>query len=329
VSGVVVRDLSVDYRGGYKAVHAVRKVSFEIAPGQMLGLVGESGSGKSTVAFALMGLAADARIMSGTARIGAQEYDLTVPGATAALRGRGMAMIFQDPLLSLNPVFTIGAHLKEVLQVCLPQGDRKLWREMAQDALAKVKLSDPKRRLDQYPHELSGGMRQRVVIAMALLSKPTLLIADEPTTALDVTVEAQVMREICELRDNIGCSVLLITHSLGLVNQYCDQLAVLYSGEILETGNVDDVAKNPGHPYTQRLLNCEVMLDQLRLQKVEDNRFNVIAGKLPDPRQVLPGCIFEPRCDVAFAECKTTRPPSYVVNSKPSHLAHCLKLRQK
>jgi peptide/nickel transport system ATP-binding protein len=329
VSGVVVHDLSVDYRGGYETVHAVRRVSLEIAQGQMLGLVGESGSGKSTVAFALMGLAADAHIMSGTATIGAQEFDLTLPGSTAALRGRGMAMIFQDPLLSLNPVFTIGAHLREVLRVRLPQGDRKLWQEMAEDALAKVKLSDPKRRLDQYPHELSGGMRQRVVIAMALLSKPTLLIADEPTTALDVTVEAQVMREICELRDSIGCSVLLITHSLGLVNQYCDQLAVLYSGEILETGKVNDVAKNPGHPYTQRLLDCEVTLDQPRMHNVEDNRFKVIAGKLPDPRRELAGCIFEPRCDVAFADCKAINPPSYVVNGVPDHRAHCLKLREK
>ena len=325
---VSIRNLSVDYQSPGGTAHALRDISFNIGKGEMLGLVGESGSGKSTVAFALMGLLANnARIVSGRADIAGRAYDLTKKNATAELRGRKLAMIFQDPMLSLNPVFTIGAHLLEVLRRIMPDADRRTRLAAAEDALAKVKLSDPRRRLGQYPHELSGGMRQRVVIAMALLVQPTLLIADEPTTALDVTVEAQIMREIIDLRDRLECSVLLITHSLGVVTKYCDRIAVLYAGERLESGTVEAVRESVGHPYTRLLLDCEVPLERERSPKVAENRFTVISGDLPDPRQRPPGCIFKDRCDVAFEDCQTIIPPDYAVAGASDHQARCLRLR--
>lgn len=325
---ISVRNLSVDYQSSGGTAHALRDISFDIGKGEMLGLVGESGSGKSTVAFALMGLLANnAKVVSGRADIAGNSYDLTRKNATASLRGRKLAMIFQDPMLSLNPVFTIGAHLLEVLRQIMPEADKQTKLAAAEDALAKVKLSDPKGRLQQYPHELSGGMRQRVVIAMALLVQPTLLIADEPTTALDVTVEAQIMREIIDLRDRLECSVLLITHSLGVVTKYCDRIAVLYAGERLESGTVEAVRESVGHPYTRLLLDCEVPLERERSPKVAENRFTVISGDLPDPRQRPPGCIFKDRCDVAFEDCRTIIPPDYAVAGASDHRARCLRLR--
>lgn len=329
MTGVAIRNLSVAFRAPGGLIHAVRDVSVEVEPGRMLGLVGESGSGKSTVAFAIMGLlAGNAAVSSGQAEIGGQRFDLTRRDSTAALRGRGMAMIFQDPLLSLNPVFRIRSHLLEVLRRCAPALDRKSHLEMAESALAQSGMSQPRLRLGQYPHELSGGMRQRVVIAMALLARPTLLIADEPTTALDVTVEAQVMREVCKLRDTIGCSVLLITHSLGLVSQYCDQLAVLYAGERLEAGQVVDVQNHPGHPYTRMLMGCEVSMDTARDHVPRNNLFKVIGGELPNPRHRLPGCIFRTRCDVAMPECATTVPSDRTVEGRGGHLARCLQVSE-
>jgi ABC-type dipeptide/oligopeptide/nickel transport system ATPase component len=203
---VSIRNLSVDYHASSGTAHALRDISFDIGKGEMLGLVGESGSGKSTVAFALMGLLANnARVVSGHAEIASQGYDLTKRNATASLRGRSLAMIFQDPMLSLNPVFTIGAHLLEVLRQIMPAADRKTRLAAAEDALAKVKLSDPRRRLGQYPHELSGGMRQRVVIAMALLVKPTLLIADEPTSTSPSRRRSCARSSTCATGSNVRC----------------------------------------------------------------------------------------------------------------------------
>ena len=239
MSGGAITGLNIDFATKAGIHHAVRNVSLAAGPGRILGLVGESGSGKSTVALALMGLlAANARVTSGTLQLGADRFDLAQPQATAALRGRRMAMIFQDPFASLNPVFSIFAHLNEVLSRRSPDVTGNARRQAAVDALAAVGIDRPEVRLTQYPHELSGGMRQRVAIAMALLARPDLLIADEPTTALDATVEAQVMKEICGLRDRIGCSILLITHSLGLVAEHCDDIAVMYAGELVEQGSV-------------------------------------------------------------------------------------------
>ena len=327
MSGAAITGLSIEFatKGGIH--HAVRNVSLAAGSGRILGLVGESGSGKSTVALALMGLlAANARVTTGTLQLGGDRYDLAHPQATAALRGRRMAMIFQDPFASLNPVFSIFAHLNEVMTRRSPELAGEARRQTAIDALAAVGIDRPAVRLTQYPHELSGGMRQRVAIAMALLARPDLLIADEPTTALDATVEAQVMKEICGLRDRIGCSILLITHSLGLVAEHCDDIAVMYAGELVEQGSVKAVAANPGHPYTRALLACEVTIDAPRGADARQNRFKMIPGDLPDPFDLPSGCIYRTRCDIAIADCARIVPPPVEVGGDAAHQARCIRV---
>jgi len=242
------------------------------------------------------------------------------------LRGIRMAMIFQDPFASLNPVFSIRAHLNEVLSRRSPDVTGDARRQTAVDALAVVGIDRPEVRLTQYPHELSGGMRQRVAIAMALLARPDLLIADEPTTALDATVEAQVMKEICGLRDRIGCSILLITHSLGLVAEHCDDIAVMYAGELVEQGSVKAVAANPGHPYTRALLACEVTIDAARGADARQSRFRMIPGDLPDPFDPPSGCIYRTRCDIAIADCARIVPPPVEVGGDAAHRARCIRV---
>ena len=327
MSGAAISGLNVDFATQAGVHHAVRNIDLKAGPGRILGLVGESGSGKSTVALALMGLlAANARVTSGALQLGADRYDLARPQATAPLRGQRMAMIFQDPFASLNPVFSVRAHLGEVLTRRSPElaGDDR--HQAAIDALAAVGIDRPEVRVTQYPHELSGGMRQRVVIAMALLARPDLLIADEPTTALDATVEAQVMKEICGLRDRIGCSILVITHSLGLVAEYCDDIAVMYAGELVEQGSVKAVAANPGHPYTRALLACEVTIDAPRGADARQSRFRVIAGDLPDPFNPPSGCIYRTRCDIAIEDCARIVPPPVEVGGNAAHWARCIRV---
>lgn len=316
--------LCIDFATPAGIAHAVRDVSIGTEVGRIMGIVGESGSGKSSIGLALLGLLANnARVTSGALTIGNERFDLTRAGATSKLRGRRLAMIFQDPLSSLNPVFSIRSHLFEILRRDPSGLERGRWQVSAVEALAAVGIDRPRERLDQYPHELSGGMRQRVVIAMALLARPQLLIADEPTTALDVTVEAQVMAEIRKLRDTIGCTVFFITHSLGLVAQHCDDIAVLYSGEMVEQGRVCAVAEAPGHPYTLALLSCEVTIDQARGPNARNNRFRVVPGELPDPRYRATGCIFRGRCEFAFEPCATVIPPDYPASGDPNHVARC------
>ena len=327
MSGAAISALNVEFATKRGIHHAVRNVGIEIGPGRILGLVGESGSGKSTVALALMGLlAANARVVSGGLQLGTDGFDLARPEATAALRGRRMAMIFQDPFTALNPVFPVRAHLYEVLSRRAPDLAGAAKRQAAIDALDAVGIDRPELRLTQYPHELSGGMRQRVAIAMALLARPDLLIADEPTTALDATVEAQVMAEICSLRDRIGCSILLITHSLGLVAQYCDDIAVMYAGEIVEQGAVAPVAAAAGHPYTRALLACEVAIDTPRGGDARQNRFRMIPGDLPDPMRLPAGCIYRARCNIAIADCAAIVPPPVQVDGDPRHSARCIRV---
>jgi oligopeptide/dipeptide ABC transporter ATP-binding protein len=330
MSGAAISNLSIDFatKGGLH--HAVRDVGLSAGPRRILGLVGESGSGKSTVALALMGLlAANAKVNAGQLLLGSDSYDLARPQATQALRGIRMAMIFQDPFASLNPVFSIQAHLNEVLTRRSPELGGEARRAAAAEALAQVGIDRPGVRLGQYPHELSGGMRQRVAIAMALLARPDLLIADEPTTALDATVEAQVMQQICALRDRIGCSILLITHSLGLVAQYCDDIAVMYAGELVEQGKVAQVAADPGHPYTRALLACEVTIDAPRGADARANRFRVIPGDLPDPFHLPEGCIYRARCDRAIPDCATIVPPPVPVHGDPTQLARCIRVNER
>jgi peptide/nickel transport system ATP-binding protein len=328
MSEISIRDLSIDFVGQGAPVHAVRGAALDIPEAQILGLVGESGSGKSTVAMSLLGLLApNARVLSGTLSLLGAEYAIADRSALQPLRGRDLAMVFQDPIASLNPVFTIGTHLDEVLRRRDGSLGRSQRAQMAADALATVGIDRPAARLAQHAHELSGGMRQRVVIAMALIARPKLLIADEPTTALDVGVEAQVMTQLCKLREEIGCSILLITHSLGLVTRYCDRVSVMYAGEIIERGAVREVAQHAGHPYTSELFACDVEIDAPRATRPIEARFEVIKGELPNLRAFPPGCVFEPRCPVAKPECRQGRPRMYPVSSAESQEARCILLR--
>ena len=313
---VEIEHLTVRFATPRGEVAGLRDLSLSIGAGRIIGLVGESGSGKSTAALALLGLlAANARVASGRLRLGGQDYDLAQPGATAGLRGRGIAMVFQDPFTALNPVFTVRAHLAEALARRAPDLVGRPRDTVMVDALASVGFPAPETSLGLYPHQLSGGMRQRVAIAMALLARPDLLIADEPTTALDATVEAQVMAQILSLRDRIGCSVLLITHSLGLVAEYCDDVAVLYAGEGVEAGAVARVAPAARHPYARALLACEVGIDTALSPGA---RFRIIPGDLPDLATLPQGCIYAPRCPRATAVCGTAPP---TVTFAPGHWA--------
>lgn len=313
-----IKGLSVSFATAAGEVAGLRDLSLDLGAGRILGLVGESGSGKSTAALALLGLlATNARVTAGELQLDGQCYDLTQPAATAPLRGRTIAMVFQDPFTSLNPAFSVRAHLAEALLRCEPDLPRKEAQARMVEALASVGFSDPESRLARYPHQLSGGMRQRVAIAMALLARPALLIADEPTTALDATIEAQVMAQILALRDRIGCAVLLITHSLGLVAKYCDDVAVLYAGELVESGPVSRIASQARHPYARALMSCEVGIDEpLR----EGARFGIIKGELPDLTALPPGCIYAPRCPRAGPVCEA--PPQAELLG-PGHIVRC------
>ena len=323
---IALTGLSVDFLSrGEAPVPALRDVSLTIPPRSIVGLVGESGSGKSTVAMALMGLLApNAQLRGGQLAIGLRLIDCADTAALSGLRGRDLAMIFQDPAASLNPVFTIGAHLHEVLRRRAPEADRAERHSRAVEALRTVGFDRPEARMRSHPHELSGGMRQRVVIAMALLARPSLLIADEPTTALDVTVEAQVMAQMCALRDEIGCSILLITHSLGLVARYCDEVAVIYAGEVLERGPVASLAGRPAHPYTADLFACDVEIDTPRRSRPIDQRFRIIEGELPALQQLPQGCIYAPRCSRKVPACLQGHPALQVLPGESRREVRCI-----
>lgn len=269
-----ISGLRVEYPGPSGSVRVLDDVSIDVPAGSVVGLVGESGSGKSSIGLASMGLlSGHAQIVAGRMSFNGATFDMRDRSALAALRGRSISMIFQDPLSSLNPVFTIRAHLFEVLRRMSPHHNRSTRLALAQEALETVGLPEPDRALGQYPHQLSGGMRQRVVIAMAMLARAKLVIADEPTTALDAQVEQQVMAELLALKDRIGCSIILISHSLGLVSRICDEIYVLLGGRVVEHGRADAVLQAPREAYTRSLLACEIDLTTPRAAKSSEFRF--------------------------------------------------------
>ncbi len=293
----------------------VEDVSFSLAPGRILCLVGESGSGKSVSAMAIMGLLTPGRHAVTAAAMRFEDQDLRGldERAMARLRGNRMAMVFQEPMTALNPVFTVGDQIGEVLRIHRG-ASAGVARERALALLRAVGVPAPERRLDAYPHELSGGLRQRVMIAMALACEPRLLIADEPTTALDVTVQAQILRLLRELRDRTGMAILFITHSLGVVAQLADDVAVMYAGQVVERAPAAALFRDAQHPYTLALLAAMPSPDAAAA------RLEPIPGRMPAPGTAPPGCRFAPRCPFAAAECAAP-PPMRRLNE--NHLAAC------
>lgn len=296
-----IRNLSVAFDTRAGRVHALSGVSLEVGAGETLGLVGESGSGKSVTAQAVMGLIdAPGRITSGSITWDGQPL-LGNPALGRQVWGSQIAMIFQNPMTSLNPLMTIGEQLGEVMVFHLGLTRRQA-RDRAADLLGAVGIGTPRRRLDQYPHEFSGGMRQRAMIAMAIACEPRLLIADEPTTALDVTIQAQILELLEELQQRLGLSIILITHDLGIVAGLCARVAVMYAGRIVETGAVEAIFDHPAHPYTQGLLRSTPDIDEVT------DRLIAIDGAPPSLLDPPAGCAFRPRCPIAGSRC-TERPP--------------------
>ncbi|WP_095918968.1 ABC transporter ATP-binding protein [Sinorhizobium meliloti] len=286
-----------DTRAG--TVQALRGVSLSVAPGETLGIVGESGSGKSVTAQAAMGLIdVPGRIPDGEILWeGKPLAGFDVANAARDIWGREITMIFQNPMTSLNPLMTVGAQIAEVIEVHMGSS-RRAARRRAAELLSAVGISGAERRLDQYPHEFSGGMRQRVMIAMGIACEPKLLIADEPTTALDVTIQAQILELLAELQEKMGLAIVLITHDLGIVAGLCHRVAVMYAGQIVETGPVDAIFENPSHPYTQGLIRSTPGLD------ADEERLTAIDGAPPGLLQPPSGCAFLPRCPIGDEGCQ-------------------------
>ncbi|OBC00848.1 peptide ABC transporter ATP-binding protein [Mycobacterium sp. 852013-50091_SCH5140682] len=301
-----VGDLHVTFRRNGRDVHALRGVSLAIAPGEIVGLVGESGSGKSVLGFTMLGLLPTAKV-DGTVRVAGSDM-ITGDGKTLRkVRRLDLGAVFQDPMTSLNPTMRIG---RQVAEAAGSDGE-------AQRLLTAVGIPDPGRRMRCFPHELSGGLRQRVMIAMAIAGDPELIIADEPTTALDVTVQAQVLQLLQKLRDEIGCSIVFITHDLGVAAQIADRIAVLYAGRIAEIGPTAEVLQAPAHPYTRGLLRS-----RLTLQTARGRRLDALPGSVPSPLEPLPGCAFVPRCELATDECAKTAPDP--ISVAPGRVSACL-----
>jgi len=299
-----IQDLSVSFAARGERVRAVQNVSYHLQAGETLGLVGESGSGKTVSSLALLGLIPlpPGRIDSGSVRFEGQEL-LGLPARQLRrIRGKRIAMIFQDPMTSLNPLLSVGRQLTEVLEVHLGLGRREA-RKRAAKKLGEVGLADPEARLDSFPHELSGGMRQRVMIAMALLCDPAVLLADEPTTALDVTIQAQILELLKEQQERHGMALLMITHDLGVVAGMADRVNVMYAGRLVESGSTRELFRAPLHPYTQGLLASVP-----RLGHAPGERLFSIEGVPPDLAALPAGCAFDARCEQRLERCCDERP---------------------
>jgi oligopeptide/dipeptide ABC transporter ATP-binding protein len=315
---LTVEHLTTVFETENGVVRALDDISFELHAGRNLGLVGESGCGKSVAALSIMRLLPQPSGRIETGRIGFKAMDIAVLPADAmhAVRGKQIAMIFQEPMTALNPVHTIGRQIGEVYQLHFPgMSDGEITRDCL-DMLTKVGIPEPLKRMGEYPHQISGGMRQRVMIAMALACRPDILIADEPTTALDVTIQAQILALIRDLQAETGMSVLFITHDLGVIAELCDEVVVMYAGKVAEIAPIHELFHNPRHPYTRGLLSSIPTLDMARKGKL-----NVIEGVVPSLDMLPPGCRFENRCPFAQEICRTAPPPLTSVGA--DHRAAC------
>jgi oligopeptide/dipeptide ABC transporter ATP-binding protein len=300
---------------GSRVVRAVDDVTLDLGAGQTLGIVGESGSGKSTLALTIMRqLPPGARIVNGRMMLEGENLLDKTDAEMRQVRGKRVAMILQDPMASLNPLFSIGNQVGEPLRVHEGASFREAWKR-AIGLLKSVRIASPETRVSQYPHEMSGGMRQRIVGAIGISCEPRLLIADEPTTSLDLTIQAQYLNLLAELQRRHGLALIFITHNLGIVAKMCDQLAVMYAGRIVERGPVSRVFSAPVHPYTKALLGS--------IPRMTDNRqrLTAIEGQPPDLAALPPGCAFAPRCPAAVARCRHEAPPEIAVDD--GHAARC------
>lgn len=311
---LAIEDLYVEFPLFQRTVHAINGCSLSIQPGEIVGLVGESGSGKSVTALASLGLIAPPGRVRGSIRLAGREIIGRPEADLAEVRGGVAAMIFQNPTTALNPYFTIGRQMTDVIRLHRARGAGEA-REIARQSLDQVGLPDTEAQLHKYPHQLSGGQLQRVMIAMALACKPRLLIADEPTTALDVTVQAQIVVLLRELAAGSNLSVLFITHDLGVVASLCDRVSVMYAGSVVEEGGVDDIFSRPSHPYTRKLLDTVPKLGTGRRD------FAAIPGQVPDLSRRPEGCPFHPRCDLATDTCASERPAAHRVGA--GHMSVC------
>lgn len=299
---LAVRELSVVFDTRDTALLALDHVSFDIRAGEILGVVGESGAGKSLTGTAIIGLLdAPGRISGGEILLDGQRIDNLPPDAMRALRGRRIGAIFQDPLTSLHPMLTIGDQLIETIRVHLPL-DQAAARRRALDLLHQVGIPGAETRIDHYPHQFSGGMRQRVVIALALAGEPKLIIADEPTTALDVSIQAQITTLLKGLCRDHGASVMLVTHDMGVIAETADRVAVMYAGRIIEMGPVQAVTRAPRHPYTRGLMAS------IPSMQARSSTLHQIEGSMPRLNAIPTGCAFNPRCELASARCRTEKP---------------------
>jgi oligopeptide/dipeptide ABC transporter ATP-binding protein len=312
-----IRDLSFSYETERGLLRALRNVNMQIRRGRIIGIVGESGCGKSTLISAIIRLLApNAQVDSGSILFRNTDLLGLDPEAMRALRGDEISMVFQDPMTSLNPVLTIGRQMSDIQFRDHRSKKEKLAR--SDRMLERVGIADSAEQLTRYPHHLSGGMRQRVAIAMALMTEPALLIADEPTTALDATLEVQIIHRLQQLQEDFGCAILFISHHLGVIAELCDEVVVMYAGEVVECGTTRDVFLEPRHPYTRKLLEC----DPARIEQATRN-LPVIAGKLPDLVGIPDGCVFRLRCDASVEICSRKRPElNSGIHRSACHVTH-------
>ena len=311
-----VKDLRVHFPTDDGLVKAVDGVSYAVSPGETLGIVGESGSGKSVASLTVMGLITRKQAdISGEVVFQGQDLLQLPQDEMRGIRGEKISMIFQDPMTSLHPYYKVGEQISEAIREHRDVSKKEAL-DQAVDMLGRVNIPQPKDRARQYPHEFSGGMRQRAMIAMALALNPDLLIADEPTTALDVTVQAQILELIDRLKSEFNAAVIIITHDLGVVAEYCDNIQVMYAGKAAEFGRTDDIYFHPSHPYTWGLLQSIPRLDELA------DRLNPISGRPPSLINVPPGCAFHPRCPYAFDRCRTEVPELIPIDGYHADACH-------
>ncbi len=312
-----IRDLNVTFTGGRKPVRAVNGVTFSVPRGEVLALLGESGSGKSVTLRSILNMHPKKRtISSGSITAGGLDVMALSGRALADYRGKLTSMIFQEPLLAFDPVYTVGAQIVESIRRHEPVSKAEAYAR-ALSLLQKVKIPSPERRLAAYPHEMSGGMRQRAMIALALACNPQILLADEPTTALDATVQIQILLLLRELQRELGLTVILVTHDIGVAVEIADRVAVMYAGRIVETGPVREIIRNPRHPYTQGLLASRAH------GAMSSARLDAIPGAPPDLSSLPPGCAFRPRCKFADADCAAGQPDEISVSA--DHRMRCLR----